>query len=210
MRSRIRFRGCVNAVASFAVFSRQKSHPSVPSSFDEMGNEHSLSRDEIHNIAQFTERDIKRLYHRFRALDQDGNGQLDPSEILGLAELTENPLVQRVISIFDVDGNGTVSFIEFLVGLAKLAAGTNEEQKLEFAFGIYDVNKDGYISNGDLFAVMKMMVGDNLSEEQLQQLVDRQIVIADKDGDGMLNFAEFKAAVENIGVAEQLSIDIGS
>merc|ERR1712093_599919 len=174
---------------------------------NKMGNEHSLSRDEIHGIAQFNERDIKRLYNRFRALDADGNGQLDPSEILGLAELTENPLVQRVISIFDVDGNGTVSFIEFLVGLAKLAAGTSEDQKLEFAFGIYDVNKDGFISNGDLFAVMKMMVGDNLTEEQLQQLVDRQMVIADMDGDGMLNFEEFKAAVENIGVAEQLSID---
>merc|ERR1711985_184158 len=122
----------------------------------------------------------------------------------------ENPLVQRVISIFDVDGNGTVSFIEFLVGLAKLAAGTSEEHKLSFAFNIYDVDKNGYISNGDLFAVMKMMVGDNLSEEQLQQLVDRQIVIADTDGDGKLSFEEFKEAVKNIGVAEQLSIDIGS
>eukprot|EP00397_Hematodinium_sp_SG-2012_P054011 GEMP01064842.1.p1 GENE.GEMP01064842.1~~GEMP01064842.1.p1 ORF type:complete len:193 (+),score=12.50 GEMP01064842.1:53-580(+) len=174
-----------------------------------MGNEQSLSREEIHSIAQFNERDIKRLYNRFRALDQDRNGQLDPSEILGVAELTENPLVQRVISVFDVDGNGTVSFIEFLVGLAKLAAGTSEEQKLSFAFGIYDVNKDGYISNGDLFHVMKMMVGDNLTDQQLQQLVDRQIVTADKDGDGMLNFEEFKLAVKNIGVAEQLSIDIG-
>jgi len=173
-----------------------------------MGNEQSLSREEIHSIAQFNERDIKRLYNRFRALDQDKNGQLDPSEILGVAELTENPLVQRVISVFDVDGNGTVSFIEFLVGLAKLAAGTSEEQKLNFAFGIYDVNKDGFISNGDLFHVMKMMVGDNLSDEQLQQLVDRQIVSADKDGDGMLNFAEFKDAVKDIEVAQQLSIDI--
>jgi len=173
-----------------------------------MGAEQSLSREEIHSIAQFNERDIKRLYNRFRALDQDKNGQLDPSEILGVAELTENPLVQRVISVFDVDGNGTVSFIEFLVGLAKLAAGTSEEQKLSFAFGIYDVDKNGYISNGDLFQVMKMMVGDNLSDEQLQQLVDRQIVAADKDGDGMLSLEEFKVAVKNIEVAQQLSIDI--
>lgn len=173
-----------------------------------MGNEQSLSREEIHSIAQFNERDIKRLYNRFRALDQDNNGQLDPSEILGVQELTENPLVQRVISVFDVDGNGTVSFIEFLVGLAKLAAGTSEEQKLNFAFGIYDVNKDGYISNGDLFHVMKMMVGDNLSDEQLQQLVDRQIIKADKKQNGMLDFEDFKEAVKNIGVAEQLSIDI--
>jgi len=173
-----------------------------------MGNDQSLSREEIHSIAQFNERDIKRLYNRFRALDQDNNGQLDPSEILGVQELTENPLVQRVISVFDVDGNGTVSFIEFLVGLAKLAAGTSEEQKLNFAFGIYDVNKDGYISNGDLFHVMKMMVGDNLSDEQLQQLVDRQIIKADKKQNGMLDFEDFKEAVKNIGVAEQLSIDI--
>ncbi|CAE8591482.1 unnamed protein product [Polarella glacialis] len=175
-----------------------------------MGNTESLSRDEIHSIANFSQKDVTRLYHRFRKLDEDGNGQLDPSEILGVAELAENPLVQRVISVFDKDGNGTVSFIEFLLGLAKLAGGTSEEHKLEFAFSIYDVNKDGYISNGDLFAVMKMMVGDNLGETQLQQLVDRQMVSSDRDGDGKLSFAEFKDAVENIGVAEQLSIDLSA
>ncbi|CAJ1440928.1 unnamed protein product [Effrenium voratum] len=134
-----------------------------------------LTREEIHFIANFSQKDVTRLYHRFRRLDEDGDGQLDPNEILGVAELAENPLVQRVISVFDKDGNGTVSFIEFLLGLAKLAGGTSEEHKLRFAFAIYDVNKDGFISNGDLFAVMKMMVGDNLGETQLQQLVDRQL-----------------------------------
>mmetsp|Transcript_97385 Transcript_97385/g.270897 ORF Transcript_97385/g.270897 Transcript_97385/m.270897 type:complete len:181 (-) Transcript_97385:108-650(-) len=177
---------------------------------NEQSNEHSLSREDVHSIANFNQRDITRLYNRFRALDSDGNGQLDPNEILGVAELTENPLVQRVISVFDKDGNGTVSFIEFLLGLAKLAASTSEDQKLEFAFSIYDVNKDGYISNGDLFQVMKMMVGDNLGEVQLQQLVDRQIVSADRDGDGKLSFEEFKEAVRSIGVAEQLSINLKS
>lgn len=168
----------------------------------------NLAHDDIHGIAQFNEKDIKRLYNRFRALDSDGSGQLDASEIFSVAELNENPLVQRVISVFDTDGNGTVSFIEFLVGLAKLAAGTSEDHKLQFAFSIYDVNRDGFISNGDLFAVMKMMVGDNLSPEQLQQLVDRQIRNSDKDGDGKLSYEEFKAAVADIGVAEQLSLKI--
>ncbi len=99
----------------------------------------ALSREDIHGIANFGERDIVRLYNRFRALDADGSGQLDPSEIFSVAELNENPLVQRVISVFDADNSGTVSFIEFLVGLAKLAAGTSEEHKLSFAFNIYDV-----------------------------------------------------------------------
>ena len=59
----------------------------------------NLSRDDIHGIAQFNEKDIKRLYNRFKALDADGSGQLDPSEIFSVAELNENPLVQRVISV---------------------------------------------------------------------------------------------------------------
>jgi serine/threonine-protein phosphatase 2B regulatory subunit len=101
-----------------------------------------------------------------------------------------------------------VSFIEFLLGLARLSAGVDPEEKLRFAFEVYDVNRDGFISNGDLFAVMKMMVGDNLTDEQLQQLVDRQIRNADKDYDGLLSFQEFKDAVKDIGVAEQLTLDI--
>lgn len=30
------------------------------------------------------------------------------------------------------------------------------------AFKVYDVDRDGYISNGELFLVLKMMVGNNL------------------------------------------------
>lgn len=34
---------------------------------------------------------------------------------------------------------------------------------------MYDIDGDGYISNGELFTVLKMMVGDNLGDVQLQQ-----------------------------------------
>ena len=34
----------------------------------------TLSSDDIHGIAQFSEKDIKRLYNRFKALDADGSG----------------------------------------------------------------------------------------------------------------------------------------
>lgn len=30
------------------------------------------------------------------------------------------------------------------------------------AFKVYDMDRDGYISNGELFLVLKMMVGNNL------------------------------------------------
>ena len=59
------------------------------------------------------------------------------------------------------------------------------------------MDKDGYISNGELFQVLKMMVGNNLKDTQLQQIVDKTIIHADTDGDGKISFEEF-CAVSNM------------
>ena len=60
-------------------------------------------------------------------------------------------------------------------------------------FNIYDMDKDGYISNGELFQVLKMMVGSNLRDTQLQQIVDKTITNADTDLDGRISYEEFCA-----------------
>lgn len=65
------------------------------------------------------------------------------------------------------------------------------------AFQIYDIDGDGFISNGELFQVLQMMVGDNLTEVQLQQIVDKTILEADQDKDGKINFEEFKKLISN-------------
>lgn len=62
---------------------------------------------------------------------------------------------------------------------------------LVVAFRIYDMDNDGFISNGELFQVLKMMVGNNLKDTQLQQIVDKTILFADKDEDGKISFEEF-------------------
>lgn len=54
--------------------------------------------------------EIKRLGKRFRKLDLDKSGALSVEEFMSLPELQQNPLVQRVIDIFDTDGNGEVDF----------------------------------------------------------------------------------------------------
>jgi Ca2+-binding EF-hand superfamily protein len=65
------------------------------------------------------------------------------------------------------------------------------------AFKIYDMDKDGYISNGELFQVLKIMVGNNLKDAQLQQIVDKTIIYADKDRDGKISFDEFRSAIDD-------------
>uniref|UniRef100_A0A671X4C9 Dynein axonemal assembly factor 10 n=2 Tax=Sparus aurata TaxID=8175 RepID=A0A671X4C9_SPAAU len=134
--------------------------------------------------------EIKRLGKRFKKLDLDNSGSLSVEEFMSLPELQQNPLVQRVIDIFDTDGNGEVDFKEFIEGVSQFSVKGDKEQKLRFAFRIYDMDKDGYISNGELFQVLKMMVGNNLKDTQLQQIVDKTIINADKDGDGRISFEE--------------------
>ena len=73
------------------------------------------------------------------------------------------------------------------------------------------MDKDGFISNGELFQVLKMMVGTNLKgkhkrefhpelithlysiDTQLQQIVDKTIIYADQNGDGKISYQEFCA-----------------
>ena len=43
-------------------------------------------------------------------MDLDNSGALSVDEFMKLPELQQNPLVQRVIDIFDTDGNGEVDF----------------------------------------------------------------------------------------------------
>lgn len=99
--------------------------------------------------------------------------------------------MKRVIAVLDKNKDGNISFLEFVQGLNSLSAGASQEEKLRFAFAIYDINGDGFISNGELFMVLKMMVGNNLNDVQLQQLVDRTIIKADTDFDGKISFEEF-------------------
>lgn len=53
------------------------------------------------------------------------------------------------------------------------------EEKQKIAFQIYDMNGDGFISNGDLFNCLKMLVGDNLTDVQIQQISDKTLIAAD-------------------------------
>ena len=121
--------------------------------------------------------------------------------------MANNPLVKRVIDVLDKNKDGSISFLEFVQGLNSLSAGSTQEEKLRFAFQIYDINNDGYISNGELFTVIKMMVGNNLNDIQLQQLVDRTIIKADKDLDGKISFDEFTDMVKDLDVIDKLTIN---
>lgn len=59
-----------------------------------------------------------------------------------------------------------------------------------------------------LFKVLKMMVGNNLKDTQLQQIVDKTICFADKDEDGKISFDEFCSVVGNTDIHKKMVVDV--
>ena len=110
--------------------------------------------------------------------------------------------------VLDADGSGEIDFKEFVEGIATFGVLGDRQSKLKFAFKIYDIDKYGFISNGELFQVLKTMVGNNLKDVQLQQLVDRTINSVDKDQDGKISFEEFCKFLEKSDIDKKLTLQV--
>ena len=108
-----------------------------------------------------------------------------------IPELAMNPLALRILSLFELDEEGNVNFRSFISTLAIFAPHGDMKRKMQYAFDIYDIDGDGYISKEELATVLKMMVGNNLTPEQVDHIVTKTISEADLDKDGRLNFKEF-------------------
>ena len=70
-----------------------------------MGHGHSLPE-----VEGFSREEVSRLEKRFQKLDLDHSGTISVGEFLSVPELKENPLVKRVVDIFDEDLSGEVDF----------------------------------------------------------------------------------------------------
>jgi serine/threonine-protein phosphatase 2B regulatory subunit len=174
-----------------------------------MGQSHSFTQDELKELQRgttFTQQQILRLHKRFTKLDSDGNGEISRAEFQSIAGLSQNPLLERVLTIFDTNGDQSVDFKEFVKALAIFANDCAKVEKLKFTFRVYDMDADGYISNKDLFQTLQIMVGNNLTDVQLQQIVDKTFIEADENKDGLISFEEFQKIVENSDFGDKLTL----
>uniref|UniRef100_A0A182XV11 EF-hand domain-containing protein n=2 Tax=Anopheles stephensi TaxID=30069 RepID=A0A182XV11_ANOST len=185
-----------------------------------MGNKSSLLlREEeiaqIHEETGFTPNQIERLYSRFTSLDRNDCGTLSREDFLRIPELAINPLCERIVHSFFADSNDDrVNFRQFTRVLAhfrpikpnKENRLNSREEKLRFAFKMYDLDDDETISRDELLNILQMMVGANISQDQLNSIAERTIVEADTVGVGKISFEDFCRALERTEVEQKMSI----
>lgn len=169
-----------------------------------------LSSSEMLSLRQstsLTEAQILRLFNRFVKLDSGNRGTISKEDFNAVPGLACNPLVQRVVAVMDRDKDGRVNFAEVAQAFAVLSPQVPKESKLRFTFQIYDVDEDGKISNKDLFETLRVMVGDNLTGIQIQQIVDKTFIEADLDRDGYITFEDFQRLAASGDFGERLNLN---
>jgi len=137
-----------------------------------------LTREEIQELedkTHFSSKEIEQLYHRFKKLDRSRKGVISRQDFQLLSELSLNPMSQRLLSLFQTDGGESalsvgdgVTFDCFVRTLDYFNPATPSSVKLRALFGLYDLDRDGRVSERDLRGILRQYVGAHISEPALR------------------------------------------
>jgi calmodulin len=88
----------------------------------------------------------------------------------------------------DADGNENIDFTEFLALMSRQMRQSDIEDELKQTFRVFDRDGDGLITPQELRTLLI-----SLGLDSSAQVIRAMIAEADRDRDGKINFADFKA-----------------
>jgi len=149
---------------------------------------------------EFTHKELKEWYKGFQK--NAPNGFLNVTQFKTIycnffPQGHAEEFAGHVFRTFDKNGDGSIDFREFIIGLSVTNRGT-VDQKLRWAFNMYDLDGSGDVSREEILVIIQAiykMVGKHLLEEieenSLEERVDNIFKTMDKNLDGGLSIDEF-------------------
>ncbi|KAH9651739.1 calcium-dependent protein kinase 9 [Citrus sinensis] len=140
--------------------------------------------------------EIQKLKEKFTEMDTDNSGTLTYDELkAGLAKLgsmlTEFD-VKQYMQAADIDGNGTIDYIEFITATMQRHK-LQRFENLYKAFQYFDKDNNGYITVDELGKAFKDYgMGDDATIATIKEIMSE----VDRDKDGRISYDEFRSMMK--------------
>ncbi|CAL5354767.1 unnamed protein product [Camellia sinensis] len=171
-----------------SLFNRKKKRNVSLSTTPSLDPSPAISRSSSLNSRAHIEEELKQVFNKF---DVNGDGKISSSELgsilssLGYSATDDE--LQTMIREVDSDGDGVIDLDEFIELNTKDIDSNEVLENLKEAFSVFDIDKNGSISADELQNVLSS-IGEDCSIAECKKM----IAGVDCDGDGMINFEEFK------------------
>ncbi|KAI4381873.1 hypothetical protein MLD38_007899 [Melastoma candidum] len=166
----------------------------------------AYSYEQLSRIAHrspFTVNEVEALLDLYKKLSGSviDDGLLQKEELklaLFRTQAVDSLFLDRVFDIFDEKQNGVIEFEEFVHALAVFHPLAPVDEKINFAFRLYDPKQTGFIERDE---VRKMVIATllessiHLSNEALESILENTFAGADVDKDGRISKEEWIAFV---------------
>lgn len=152
-------------------------------------NERKTALDEFADTNSIKPETIKKAFKRFQAIDKDHSGMIDYTEFCEIMQVDPSPQCEKLFQMFDKDKAGQIDVREFMIGLSNFT-GAGKEEKLKFAFMVFDEDGNGVITKQELIKILKANHMAS-SDKEVMRKAETIMAQADKDGDGVVSFDEF-------------------
>jgi len=132
---------------------------------------------------------VKRAHRRFRAVDKNQSGMIDYTEFCEVLQVDPTPQCEQVFRLYDYNKSGLIDARELLIALANFT-GAGKDDKLKFAFMLFDEDGNGVITKSELVRILK---ANHMAkaEAEVSRKAETIMAQADKNGDGVVTFDEF-------------------
>ena len=85
--------------------------------------------------------------------------------------------------------------------------GGSTEEKMKFMYQMFDYRGDGNVDKGDFECILMLVCGNELTDDEVVEIMDKVFLYVDVDEDGNISYEEFSKIVGRTDVASKVSIN---